>query len=217
MEPLESYYTRFWKRFRKDATPWARDNILWGVIVLVGPLVAARLLHRHLLIDWELVYTTLGLYAVASMIYAAVHVCRVPKKLDIERGAREAALIEGISDHKQTIKERDETIRSLSEPKRTPAEQHAYDTLTKALEVTKETGLTALRHLKYHEKLAFGTYNPELPPGLTREQTLWVYNHCLSVGVVNRSANLGYTEYTYSLSPNPAMTKALDELLFAEG
>jgi hypothetical protein len=81
---------------------------------------------------------------------------------------------------------------------------------------TLPTGLTALRHLKYHEKLTFGPYNPELPPGLTRDQTLWVYNHCLSVGVVNGSANLGYSEFIYSLSPDPAIGKAMDELLFAE-
>jgi hypothetical protein len=37
VEQLDSYYVRFWKRFSKDATPWARDNIIWGVIVLVAP------------------------------------------------------------------------------------------------------------------------------------------------------------------------------------
>jgi hypothetical protein len=215
VEPLESYYARFWKRFRKDSTAWARDNILWGIVVLIVPILAARLLHHTLLVDWELVYTTLGLYAVAAVIYFAAHACLVPRKLDIDRNAREATLGKIISDYEQKVKERDEAVRVLSEkPKRTSAEQHAYDTLRAALDLTKEVGLIALRHLSYHGKLAFGTYNPELPPGLTRDQTLWVYNHCLSVGIVTRSANLGHSEFSYSFSANPAMEKALNELLF---
>ena len=62
MEPLESYRIRFWRRFRKDAIPWARDNIFWGVFMLVAPLAAASVLNRQLHIDWELFYTTLFLY-----------------------------------------------------------------------------------------------------------------------------------------------------------
>jgi hypothetical protein len=101
-------------------------------------------------------------------------------------------------------------------PKRTPAERHAFESVKAALDLTKDTGLAALRHLKNHGTLVFGTYDPELPPGLKRDQALWVYNHCLSVGIVTRKANLGHSEFVYSLSPNPAILKALDDLLFPE-
>jgi len=121
MEPLESYYTRFWKRFRKDATPWARDNIIWGVIVFVGPPLAAYLRDPHTQIDWVLFKNTLLLYAFAFSIYVLFHLCRTPRKLDADRAIRE----QGLS---TIIAERDQIIASLSaKPKRTPAEQHDYD------------------------------------------------------------------------------------------
>ena len=47
----ESYYLRFWRRFIKDATPWARDNIVWGLIVLVLPPLFVYFRNRHAQID----------------------------------------------------------------------------------------------------------------------------------------------------------------------
>jgi hypothetical protein len=217
MEKLKPYYRRFEERFRQDATPWARDNILWGVVVLLAPPVAVYLHDRHAPIEWGLIKTTLWLYGLALGTYALVHLCRVPKKLDDERAKRETELSTDSAALKETIQRRDDTIRAITQkPKRTAAEQHAFDTVKEALRVTKEDGLAALRHLKYQGKLTFGTYAPQLPLGLTLDRTLWVYNQCQSVGVVNRTSNLGYSEYTYSLSSDPAMTKALDDLLFAE-
>jgi hypothetical protein len=209
MEPLDSYYVRCWKRFCKDATPWARDNILWGIIVLVGPLVAAHLLHRHLLIDLELIYTTLWLYAAAAVIYVAVHICRIPKKLDDEREVRESALASAIN-------ERNQAIATLSaKPQRTRAEQHDYDKLKKVLETLKEPAITALRHIRSVGTMTFGgPYSPTLPSGLTLEKALWVYRHCATEGLLTYSSSLGMTQEVFSVLPK--MDKIFDEVLFEE-
>jgi hypothetical protein len=61
MSGEESYYRRFWRRFLKDATPWARDNILWGIVVLVAPAIAVYIREHRVAIDWT-----------AIMIYKAV-------------------------------------------------------------------------------------------------------------------------------------------------
>ncbi len=219
MESLESYYTRFWKRFRKDAEPWARDNILWGIVVLIGPLLAARLLHRHLLVDWELVYTTLGLYAVAAVIYAAVHVCRVPKKLDTERGAREAALARGLSDYEQKIKERDDAIRAQSEKtKRTPAEQHNYDKLKKCLDRFGDKAAIALRHLRARGSIIItapgmgNTSGSFVPPDINLSELNWALGACAGEGVVIINEPFGKNERIYEIAKN--MDKALEDLLY---
>ena len=116
VDALESYSARFWRRFWKDATPWARDNILWGVIVLVVPPLLAYVRDSHAPLDLVLIKNSLVLYAFALAIYLLAHLCRTPRKLDLERDARETALVGEISGQNRAIKERDETIRTLSEP-----------------------------------------------------------------------------------------------------
>ena len=100
---VQSYYTRFWKRLRKDATPWARDNIFWGAIVLVVPAIAIYVSNRHAAIDWGLIKTTLVLYAFSFCVYVFVHVCRTPKKLDDERSLREMLLNDKIQEREEKI------------------------------------------------------------------------------------------------------------------
>ena len=60
----ESYYLRFWRRFIKDATPWARDNIVWGLIVLVLPPLFVYFRNRHAQIDWTVTKSTIWLYLI---------------------------------------------------------------------------------------------------------------------------------------------------------
>jgi len=206
MEQLEPYYRRSGKRFLKDATPWARDNILWGIVVLVAPPLAIYLRDRHAEIDWGLIKATLWLYGFALGIYALVHVCRVPKKLDDDRATREHELLTNVAELKRTIQ------KETEKAKRTPAEQHDYDTAKKALLLLKEKGLIALRHIRKHGSLTFGTYNPVLPPGLNANDTLWVYNHCASEGLLTCNEKLGSGEKTFAVSPR--MTKILDEVLY---
>jgi hypothetical protein len=208
-EVLEPYSTRFQKRFRKDATAWARDNIIWGFIVLIGPPLAMYLRDPHAQIDWGLVRTTIALYIVALTVYVIVHLCRTAKKLDMERDARETALL-------GDIKERDETIRALSEkPKRTVAEQHHYDIAKKALQKLNPDTIVALRHLKTQGKITFGTYPPFLPPGISVNRLVDIYLECSREGLVARQDDSQKGERTFEIAPT--MNVVLDELLYEDG
>jgi hypothetical protein len=141
-DAVESYYLRFWKRFRKDAAPWARDNILWGIVVLIVPPLAVYLRDPHAQIDWGVIKSALLLYASTFAIYIVLHLRRTARKLDEDREVNEQLLTSKIA-------EQEETIRKItSKPQRTPAEQHHYDMAKKALQkLVPETAL-ALRHLK---------------------------------------------------------------------
>jgi hypothetical protein len=148
------------------------------------------------------------LYAFSFVIYSIAQLCRIPKKLDDDRAAREQSLNDSIA-------EKDDAIRKLiSEPKRTPAEQHDYETAKRALEVVREKGITALRHIRRHGSLtfAYGSSSSPLPPGLTFNDTLWVYNHCASEGLLTCNEKYGSGEKTFTVSPK--MSKVLDELLY---
>lgn len=80
---FSDYYWAFLKRFWQDSKPWARDNILWGVFVLIVPPIAAYWrLHGKYAVDWELLKTTLYLYGIVLAIYLFVHLVRTPWKLN---------------------------------------------------------------------------------------------------------------------------------------
>jgi hypothetical protein len=216
LEPLDSYWKRFWSRFFKDATPWARDNIGWGIIVLVVPPFAAYLRDRHAPMDWVLIKNSLLLYAFAFAIYILAYLQRTVKHLDDDRETRERALSAVVSEREQVIKEQEGNIRTLKEkPKRTPAEQHDYETVEQCLRILGQTGIDALRFLRKHGTLSFnslGGCTADLPAEL--KNALWAYRHCASQGVVVGNNNLGKTVATYSISPK--METVLEELLFQE-
>jgi hypothetical protein len=218
LEPLEPYYRRFRKRFFADATPWARDNIGWGVIVLVVPPLAAFFRDPRAPVDWVLIKNTLVLYALAFVVYALAYLCATPRRLDADRESRERLLITTIADRDHTIREREEVNRALVEnPKRSPAEQHDYETAKKALELLKDKGVTALRYIRSQGTLTFrsvGYTATPLPPGLSTQEALWVYRHCASEGILNCKRNLGNVEETFAVAPH--MEKVLNELLFAD-
>jgi len=202
-----SFYGRFWKRFRKDATPWARDNILWAT-VLVVPLIVGYFRHPHTHIDWGTIQDTLWLYGVTFPIYVLVHLCRIPKKLDDDREEERKQLAEAIA-------ERDKTIRQItSTPQRTVAEQHHYDTAKRALQKLGPEAITALRHLKTHRTLKFGAYNPPLPTGMSGAYAIGFYDRCVSEGLVTRRDTLdrATSEATFEIAPT--MDSVLDELLY---
>ncbi len=81
---LEPYWRRFRKRFWKDSAPWARDNIVWGMIVLVVPPLAAYIHDSDTQVDWLLIKNSLLLYAFALAIYIAVYFARTAKNLDAD-------------------------------------------------------------------------------------------------------------------------------------
>lgn len=80
-----SYQRRFWSHFVRDATPWARDNIVWGVVVLIVPPVVVFLQNRTASLDWETIRVTLWLYLVALVVYVAAHLIYTTWKIDQER------------------------------------------------------------------------------------------------------------------------------------
>jgi hypothetical protein len=203
----ESYYLRFWRRFIKDATPWARDNIIWGLIVLVVPPLFVYFRNRRAQIDWTVTKSTIWLYLIFLSAYILVHLCRTPAKLDADRDVNEKSLSAALA-------ERDETILRLSaKPQRTPAEQHYYDVAKKTLQQFGPKAAIALRHLKTHGSLTFGTYNPQfLPPGLTASEAIWAYNACAGEGVVTCRENPRMGERTFQIAP--PMNQVLDELLY---
>lgn len=206
--PLEPYSRRFWRRFFKDATPWARDNIFWGIVVLVVPPWAAYLRDSHPL-DWELIKTSLWLYLFAFAVYALVHLSRVPRKLDDDRESRERSLIAIIS-------QKDDAIRSLNDrPKRTAAEQHHYEKAKAALDKLGTDAVKALRHLQTQGKLTFGFYNPQaIPEAMTGEQLHNVYRACAVEGLVSQQEHTGSGERTFEIAPT--MVNALNELLYKD-
>jgi hypothetical protein len=79
------YLFRFCRRFGKDASPWARDNIIWGIAVLVIPPIVALIRNRTATPDWTTIKLTLWLYGVALVIYLIGHCVRTPWKIDQER------------------------------------------------------------------------------------------------------------------------------------
>jgi hypothetical protein len=212
MEPLESYYLRFWKRFRKDATPWARDNIVWGLAVLVIPPLAVYVHDPHAQIDWSVIKTGIGLYIFTAAIYILVHVGRIPKKLDDDRQVIATELAKTIADQKQTI--RDVTAK----PQRTAAEQHNYDKAKECLEKFGQKAAIALRHLKACGSIIVAS--PGMgnnigsfpPPGITPAELNWALGACAGEGVVRCTEPFGKNERVYEIAKN--MDKALDELLY---
>jgi hypothetical protein len=153
------------------------------------------------------------MYGVAFVIYFLIQLCRTPRKLDLDRDAREIELNHVIFKSEETVKQREADLRALKEnPLRSAAEQHEYDTVKGVLKVTGDKGIKALRHIRKHGSLTFGTFSPVLAPGLNAQEMQWVYNHAASEGVLTVGGKQELGERIYSISPK--MEKALDEALY---
>jgi hypothetical protein len=107
VENLPTFW-RYWKRFLarlwKDAVPWARDNILWAVAVLVIPPVVARLLYKNS-VDWQFIRLTLYLYGIVFGAYLVLHFVRTPWKLDTERQQESSASQVALKESQAKIEE----------------------------------------------------------------------------------------------------------------
>jgi hypothetical protein len=200
-----------------EALRTSTEKADWIVLIagaLLGPF--GLLVPR-----WETRVTHLLLVAPLSAL-SSVLVFRllvspllVYRKRDFDARSTEAALSETIAEREGLIRQRDDTIRTLTErPKRTPAEQHDYETAKECLRILGKTAVGALRYLRNQGTLTFnfGGCTTPLPAELKVHSALWVYNHCVSEGVVTCKTNLGNTEKTFAVSPK--MQSALDELLF---
>lgn len=205
----------------KTAKRWARDNIFWDAAMLIVPALALYWRNRTAHIDWPIIETTLLLYGIVFVVYALVHVCLVPRKLDRERDEREHELNNIIVASLTTIANQQDQISASSQrPKRSPAEQHDYDTVKRALDVVKDRGKIALRFLRNKGSITLGmsfgnpASGPAPPPPMTWNDLAWVYHHCESEGIVTMKSDLGRTSETFTISPH--MSNALDGVLFEE-
>jgi hypothetical protein len=206
------YYLTFLRRILAEI--W-RFGVAQVVVILVA-IAALALQIRYGLVrhgDWKpSLFAMLSPYGGLMVAFIAYQFLRVPKLLYTELQAAARSTEESL---RAAIIERDNSLQTLREkPPRTPAEQHDYETAKKALQILGNKGLIALRHIRKHGSLTFGTYNPVLPPGLNLNDTFWVYNHCASEGVLSCSEKWGSGEKTYAVSPK--MTRILDELLFED-
>lgn len=218
LEKIEPYYRRFCKRFLKDSVPWARDNIVWGLIVLIVPPLAALLHNPRFNVDWVLIRNTLLLYAVVLAFYLVVKMAFTAKNLDNDRSLGEQVLEAAIFERDRTIQEHEDEIKVLKQkPKRTPAEQHDYDKIKKVLTMFRESKI-ALSHIRGQRKLSFGNFGsshvPNLPVSLTSDRALLVYRHCASEGILHCDRNLGNSMETFTIPDH--MSKVLDEALFSD-
>ena len=82
---FRAYWSRFGKKLFADAYTWARDNIFWGLLVLILPALIVHFQHRDFSVDWHLIVTTLYAYAGLLVVYLVVHAIRTPWKLDSEK------------------------------------------------------------------------------------------------------------------------------------
>ena len=99
-------------------------------------------------------------------------------------------------------------------PKRTSAEQHHYAVAQKALQKLGPDTALALRHLKTHGKITFGTYSPVLPVGISVDRLVNIYIECLRDGLVTKYDDSQKGERTFEIAPT--MNSVLDELLYGD-
>ncbi len=81
---MRPYWKRFLARLWRDSEPWARDNLIWAIFMLIAPPIAVWLREPSHEIDWTLVRTTLWIYVVVFGVYFLVHMARTARKLDFE-------------------------------------------------------------------------------------------------------------------------------------
>jgi hypothetical protein len=83
--PTQQYWNTLWTVHLRKAAPWARDNILWGIVMFLSPPIAALFIQGHVQIDWSIVITTLILYASSLLVYATIQICIAARKADAQK------------------------------------------------------------------------------------------------------------------------------------
>lgn len=108
------YAAKFVGRFAREATPWARDNIVLAAGMLVVPLFVGYLLDRSHRIDLGSSKITFALYGVVFLVYLAFHLAMTPWRLDQDR---QAELVVAHSRLVQLTEEADRLRREAEERK----------------------------------------------------------------------------------------------------
>jgi hypothetical protein len=196
-----------WSRVLKETWHWGKEQVL--VILLAIATLALQI--REGLVrsgDWKpSVIATVAPYLVYAVVFLLYQFVRAQRLLYAELQLTSHNTEESL---RAVTAERD----ALKEPKRTAAEQNAYETVERALKVVGTKGITALRFLRTHGIITFNlnSCSVPLPPELSIADALRIYRHCLSEGVVTSKTNLGNSEEIFMVPVS--MEKALAALLY---
>jgi hypothetical protein len=136
-EGFWNYSGRLLRKLVRDAAPWARDNIVVGVLMIVAPPVCVFFRDRKHIIDWEMAKAAIFLYAGIFAIYSVVHLARTPWRLD---QARQCDLERSHSEysHLETEVQR---LRSQAEDQRPILEVQVLETLFEKAKYPREVFL----------------------------------------------------------------------------
>lgn len=134
----------------------------------------------------------------------SVSIVCVPALLDAEKST-------ALDTAKVTI----EKLTALAKPKRTPAEEHNYQTAKTALQKLPEEVLPLLRHIYSVERLVFPNFQIVLPFGMPDAKARELSFQCHVVGLLTRDVKQqgGGHETTFAITPG--MKSALEELLYS--
>jgi hypothetical protein len=206
----QKYYRTVVGRVWKETRHWGKEQV---TVILLAIMTLALQVREGLVRsgDWKpSVIATIGPYLAYAALFLFYQFVRSQELLyaELQMASRDAE-----ESLRAVIVERDNALRTFSEKqRRTPAEQYHYDTAKKTIEQLGPSCVIALRHLKTHGRLAFGTYGPELPTGIRRDDLLRIYNACLQAGLVTNWDNASQGERMFEIAPT--MNAVLDELLY---
>jgi hypothetical protein len=153
-----------------------------------------------------------------SVIFASYRVWRTDRiELSGQLEALRSNLENTLAEKDREIAKRDKTIQALTEkPKRSTAEQYHYNVAKDALLRLGPNAGVALRHLRTHGTLTFGTYYPVLPLGVRGDELIMTYIALVTAGLVSQhDGKPGSGERTFAIAPT--MISVLDDLLFDSG
>jgi hypothetical protein len=112
-ETFTNYYRSFREELWRNAKPWAGDNILFGVIMIVMPPIIASIAHHgRYHVDWELIKLSLWSYGAVLVVYVIVHALRTPWKLAEKQAKALDDVYERLRTTEQTLASERETAAS---------------------------------------------------------------------------------------------------------
>jgi hypothetical protein len=213
------FLPHFWEdiRARFGATVL---GILTALLVLLAHfhygVIAGGMHGRILSIVWP--------YAALVVAFTVYHLARTPWLISNEQLDAIATLNKAVAQHEaigaklnELVREKDEDIRILQEPKRTPAEQYHYDKAKAFLDKRGPKFVGALQHLRNHGDLTYSsagiTMHTQWPPKMDRNEAIPIYEACMQEGLVTMQEIPG-VHPARKIFIAPAMANALSELLY---
>lgn len=213
------FFPHFWEdiKARFGATVL---GILTALLVLLAQfyygVIADGIHGRILSIVWP--------YVPLLVAFTIYHLARTPWLISNEYLDAIATLNRAVAQHEATstelrelVHKKDEEIRSLNEPKRTPAEQYHYDKAKAFLDKRGAKFIAALQHLRNHGDLTYSsagvTMHTQWPPKMDRNEAISIYDACIEADLVTHQEIPGLHP-ARKIFIAPAMANALSELLY---